>query len=90
MIEKLADLIERKEDNEEVDASITQKPKSVKKTSIQDNKESKQCSKSRRCLSESDRRNIGGIHIFLSFGLYITFPGLVTSQNTAKRSSDNA
>lgn len=37
MIEKLADLIERKEDNEEVDASITQKPKSVKKTSIQDN-----------------------------------------------------
>lgn len=41
MIEKLADFIERKEDNEEVDASITQKPKSVKKTSIQDNKESK-------------------------------------------------
>ena len=37
MIEKLADLIKRKEDNEEVDASITQKPKSVKKTSIQDN-----------------------------------------------------
>lgn len=73
MIEKLADLIERKEDNEEVDASITQKPKSVKKTSIQDNKESKQCSKSRRCLSESDRQNIDGIHIFYHSGFTSLF-----------------